>query len=156
MKIDLEVWSGGQTGVDQTALEIAKELGIPTAGWIPAGFLTEAGPAPDVALRYGLREHRASSYPPRTAANVRDTDLTVWFGRTDTAGFRCTRTACKNHFKTLCQNPEADDLADILFELSGLFKRKVKVNVAGNRFSTHPESSTLASAVLRRAFQRII
>ena len=40
------VISGGQTGADQTGLHAARACGIPTGGWAPRGWLTEAGPAP--------------------------------------------------------------------------------------------------------------
>jgi hypothetical protein len=49
------VISGGQTGVDQAALRAAKACGIPTGGWCPLGFLTEAGPMPALA-DFGLAE----------------------------------------------------------------------------------------------------
>ena len=38
--------SGGQTGVDQGALEAAIELGLEHGGWCPRGRLSEAGPIP--------------------------------------------------------------------------------------------------------------
>ena len=36
--------SGGQTGVDRSALDVALELGIPGGGWCPKGRLAEDGP----------------------------------------------------------------------------------------------------------------
>jgi hypothetical protein len=35
--------SGGQTGVDRAALDVALELGIPCGGWCPRGRLAEDG-----------------------------------------------------------------------------------------------------------------
>ena len=36
-----KIISGGQTGVDQAALDVAIKLGISHGGWIPKGRLTE-------------------------------------------------------------------------------------------------------------------
>jgi hypothetical protein len=73
------VISGGQTGADQAGWRAAKGAGIPTGGWMPKGFLTEAGPRPDFAELYGAREHDSAGYAPRTGANVRDSDFTLIF-----------------------------------------------------------------------------
>ena len=72
------VISGGQTGADQAGLAAAKACGIPTGGWMPKGFLTTAGPAPELAAEFGLKEH-SGEYAERTGANVRDADATIRF-----------------------------------------------------------------------------
>jgi hypothetical protein len=64
-----KVISGGQSGVDQAALRAARAAGIPTGGWAPSGWETEAGPAPWLA-DYGLAECPHSSYAGRTRRNV--------------------------------------------------------------------------------------
>jgi ribosomal protein L33 len=38
-----KIISGGQTGADQAALDVAINLGIPHGGWIPKGRKTEKG-----------------------------------------------------------------------------------------------------------------
>jgi hypothetical protein len=68
------VVSGGQTGVDRAALDVALEMGIPCGGWCPRGRRAEDGPIPD---RYPLRETPSAAYPERTAWNVRDSDGTL-------------------------------------------------------------------------------
>ena len=68
------VVSGGQTGVDRAALDVARELGIPCGGWCPRGRRAEDGPIPD---GYPLRETPSGAYPERTAWNVRDSDGTL-------------------------------------------------------------------------------
>jgi hypothetical protein len=45
--------TGGQTDADQAAWRAAKAFGIPTGGWMPLGFLTEAGARPEFAELYG-------------------------------------------------------------------------------------------------------
>ena len=45
--------TGGQTGVDRAALDLAMSLGIPCGGWCPAGRLAEDG---FIDPRYPLQE----------------------------------------------------------------------------------------------------
>ena len=66
--------SGGQTGVDRAALDVAIKLGIAHGGWIPRGRLTENGPLPK---KYHLKETSSSRYSVRTEKNVVDTDGTL-------------------------------------------------------------------------------
>lgn len=66
--------SGGQTGVDRAALDVAIHLGIPHAGWCPLGRRAEDGVIP---RRYQLRETPSWRYQQRTAWNVRDADATL-------------------------------------------------------------------------------
>ena len=66
--------SGGQTGADRAALDVAIRLGIPYGGWIPKGRKTEDGRLPD---EYELQEMPTTGYPERTERNVVDSDGTV-------------------------------------------------------------------------------
>jgi predicted Rossmann-fold nucleotide-binding protein len=66
--------SGGQTGVDRAALDVALELGIPCGGWCPKGRLAEDG---SIDLRYPLKETNSSEYRERTEKNVEDSDGTL-------------------------------------------------------------------------------
>jgi putative molybdenum carrier protein len=76
------VISGGQTGVDQAALEAAEACGLDIGGWCPPGRASEAGPIPE---RWPLREtpvERSRDAPDvprslRTEWNVRDADGTL-------------------------------------------------------------------------------
>ena len=52
MKIS-KVVSGGQNGSDQAALRAAKELQIPTGGWMPKDWMTLDGPRPEFEELYG-------------------------------------------------------------------------------------------------------
>jgi len=69
-----KIISGGQTGADQGALDVAIKLGIPYGGWIPKGRITEDGPLSD---KYDLIEMPTSSYPDRTKKNIRESDGTL-------------------------------------------------------------------------------
>lgn len=75
--------SGGQTGVDRAALDVALALGIPCGGWCPAGRRAEDGPIPD---RYPLKETPSAEYGQRTEWNVRDSDATLIIARRPLSG----------------------------------------------------------------------
>ncbi len=69
-----KIISGGQTGVDQAALDAAIACGIEYGGWLPAGRKTENGPLP---MRYALVELESESYPARTRRNIVEADATL-------------------------------------------------------------------------------
>lgn len=68
------VVSGGQTGVDRAALDVALEIGLEIGGWCPSGRRAEDG---EIPARYPLRETPSRRYAQRTAWNVRDSDATL-------------------------------------------------------------------------------
>jgi Circularly permutated YpsA SLOG family len=71
--------SGGQTGVDRAALEVARELALPYGGWCPKGGWAEDLPQPPglLALYPLLRETPLADPAQRTEWNVRDADATL-------------------------------------------------------------------------------
>jgi len=70
----LKIISGGQTGVDRAALDVALRHRIKCGGWCPAGRLDEDGKIPD---RYPLKELKKGGNEGRTLQNVRDSDGTI-------------------------------------------------------------------------------
>ena len=70
----MKIISGGQTGVDRAALDIALKQGIDCGGWCPAGRLDEFGTIPD---RYPVTELEDGGFTERTLQNVKDSDGTV-------------------------------------------------------------------------------
>lgn len=72
----LKIISGGQTGVDRAALDVARERRIAYGGWCPKGGWAEDLPNPPgvLALYEGLRETPEASPRQRTEWNVRDSD----------------------------------------------------------------------------------
>jgi hypothetical protein len=73
-RLPTRIVSGGQTGVDRAALDVALQIGIPCGGWCPRGRRAEDGAIPD---SYPLRETPSTAYPQRTEWNVRDSDGTL-------------------------------------------------------------------------------
>jgi Circularly permutated YpsA SLOG family len=70
----VKIISGGQTGVDRAALDVALKHGIECGGWCPAGRLDEFGRIPD---QYPVQELQAGGFTERTLQNVKDSDGTV-------------------------------------------------------------------------------
>ena len=70
----IKIVSGGQTGVDQAALDVAITNGLDHGGWCPAGRRSEDGVIP---LQYRLTETETSDYAIRTRRNVVESDGTL-------------------------------------------------------------------------------
>ena len=79
MERQQKIISGGQTGVDQIALEIAHELGYKTGGYAPRTFRTENGPQRSLQTKYGLVEMKTLDCKVRSMANVDAADLIIIF-----------------------------------------------------------------------------
>ena len=140
-----KIISGGQTGVDQVALTVARELGYATGGVAPRGWRTDEGPAPWLA-GYGLTEHKVSTeYGPRTRENVRLADATVLFDASAlrSPGSRATQRFCQELGKSLLVNPSASELRDFIMENGWKI-----LNIAGNRRRSFPQSAVSARIVL--------
>ena len=73
---DLKIVSGGQTGVDQGALEAAVDLGVDWGGWAPKGWRAENGTVPE-RFRARMQEHASANYIVRTRQNVADSHATL-------------------------------------------------------------------------------
>ncbi len=69
-----KIVSGGQSGVDRAALDVAIALCIAHGGWCPKGRLAEDGP---IAAHYQLVETISAEYNERTCLNIRDSDATL-------------------------------------------------------------------------------
>jgi hypothetical protein len=67
--------SGGQTGADRAALDVALAWGLECGGWVPSGRLAEDGRIP--AHYPNLRETSSRDAAVRTRRNVRDADGTL-------------------------------------------------------------------------------
>jgi hypothetical protein len=143
----VEIVSGGQTGVDRAALDVALALGLPCGGWCPRGRRTEDGPLP---ARYPLRETPSASYPERTEWNVRDSDGTLVLHRGRLRGgtaltVRLARRQGRPAMTVdLAAAPRAPAVRDWIAR-----ERIRRLNVAGPRESEHPGIHAQATQFLR-------
>lgn len=72
----MKIISGGQTGIDRAALDVALKHGVECGGWCPTGRLDEFGRIPE---RYPLTELSEGGFAERTLANVCDAQASVIF-----------------------------------------------------------------------------
>jgi hypothetical protein len=72
----VKIISGGQTGVDRAALDVALKHRIDCGGWCPAGRLDENGKIPE---RYPLKELKRGGNEERTLRNVLESKGTIVF-----------------------------------------------------------------------------
>jgi len=132
-----KIISGGQTGVDRAALDVALARGISSGGWCPRGRLAEDGRIPG---RYPLTETPSRRYRERTEWNVRDADGTLIFATGKlTGGTRLTKHFAEQFGKPVFRVDFADPpSADWLWEQ--LLADQIQVlNIAGPRESTEPD-----------------
>ena len=132
-----KVVSGGQTGVDQAALRAAKAAGIATGGWVPKGFRTVTGPAPELAEEFGSRECHSEEYRVRTELNVRDSDATLMIAANwSSRGMQATIAFAQKHRKPTFR-VDMSESCEPEAVITWLRETKIRVlNVAGNREPT--------------------
>lgn len=149
-----KIVTGGQTGVDRAALDVALAYGIPCGGWCPKGRIAENGPIPD---HYPLVETVDAEYGERTRLNVEDADgVLVLYAHTLDSGTRHTINLAADWGKPtltvdLTREP---DPADVLSWLAH-FERGVTINVAGPRESNTPGIYDQTVDYLRRLLHGI-
>jgi hypothetical protein len=149
-KIFTRIISGGQTGVDRAALDIARELGLPSGGWCPKGRRAEDGP---INSAYPLEETESSSYPVRTEKNVLDSDGTLILTRgKPKGGTALTRRLARDASKPyLIINLFDEENPRIVLEWGRRNKISL-LNVAGPRESEAPGIYGQASRFLKKVF----
>ena len=76
-KKPFKIISGGQTGADRAALDVAIELGLDYGGAVPKGRIAEDGPLD--AKYKKMTELDTPDYDVRTEKNVTDADATLIF-----------------------------------------------------------------------------
>ena len=140
--------SGGQTGVDRAALDVALELSLDCGGWCPRGRRAEDGPLDD---RYPLRETPLRRYAQRTDWNVRDSTGTLILFRTQAdGGTRFTWERARNRGRP-CRRVDLDQEFGTEPVMEWIRKHRIRVlNVAGPRESSSPGIYDRAKAFLVR------
>ena len=131
--------SGGQTGADRAALDVAAALDLPASGWCPGNRMAEDGRIDD---RYPVRPLPGGDHAARTRRNVIQSDATLIVSpepiRGGTALAR--RTAEEHGRPSLHLDPEHLTIEQAARRLRRfLGDHDVRsLNVAGPRESEHP------------------
>ena len=145
----VKIISGGQTGVDRAALDVALEHGIECGGWCPSGRLDEFGKIPD---HYPVEELQGSGFTERTLQNVKDSDGTVViFSRELRGGTEQTVRFCielkRPHQLIDASKVATKDAAKLIADF--IDKNAIDIlNVAGPRQSEWPEGYDYAFRVV--------
>lgn len=142
-----KIISGGQTGVDRAALDVALEFEFPCGGWCPKGRWAEDGRLP---ARYPLWETNSTNYASRTRRNVRESDgtLILTIGE-PTGGTLMTAQYARKQRKPfliadLQQFPQVADA------IEWLQSEQIRIlNIAGPRASQQPKIYPLARHFLQ-------
>ncbi len=157
-----KIVSGGQTGVDRAALDVAIYTDIPHGGWCPLDRRAEDGPIPST---YRMQETGTRDYAERTEKNVVDSDGTLILHFNElSGGTRLTAKLARRHHRPF----HCIDLAELhepSSETASPLPRMVRetrawiednnicvLNVAGPRESTRPGIGRLAEQVLVAIF----
>jgi hypothetical protein len=148
-----KIISGGQTGADQAALDVAIKLDIPHGGWIPKGRITENGILPK---KYNLKELTTSSYPVRTEKNVVDSDGTLILTHGSlTGGSALTKKYAKQHSRP-CLHIDLHKTNAFKASLdinAWIEENSISVlNVAGSRASKDPKIYDAVMGILESAY----
>lgn len=151
------VVSGGQTGVDRAALDVALEMGMPCGGWCPRGRRAEDGP---ISESYPLQETRSAEYRQRTIWNIRDSNGTLillprgW--RALSGGTALTRRVAHDNRKPywIVHLSEKPDIAPIQ---SWIVRENIRIlNIAGPRASHHRQLYRQARRFLSALFSSLL
>ena len=150
-----KIVSGAQTGVDRAALDLAREYGFETGGYVPAGRLAEDGRIPDKYT--GLNETVSGEPAERTKLNVRHSDATLVLthGR-PAAGTKLTIDIAHDLGKPVCHiDLDAVDLDAALEVVRGWLSgtRCQTLNVAGPRSSEDAAIYRAAKQFLSRVVE---
>jgi hypothetical protein len=143
-----KIISGGQTGVDRAALDIALGFNISCGGWCPKGRLAEDGVIP---ARYPLKETKSSDYEMRTEWNVRDSDGTLVLTLGKPTGGTAFTIECAKKYKKPCLvvNLKRHDGEVVNIYWDWIEVNDIKVlNIAGPRESKAPGIYELARKCL--------
>ena len=143
--------SGGQTGVDRAALDVALQLALGCGGWCPKGRRAEDGPLDE---RYPLRETPLRQYEQRTDWNVRDSNGTLILFRTGMdGGTRLTRERARSRRRP-CKTVDLDQNPGTEAVMRWIRRHRIRVlNVAGPRESSGPGVYDRARAFLVRLLE---
>lgn len=149
--------SGGQTGVDQAALFVAKSLGFNTGGWAPINWKTSIGPEPRLGTVYNLKEY-SGGYHDRTIQNIKDSDATLILATNfNSAGTKLTINAASSRGKPTTKYHLIED-NNINSICDWILSSNISIlNVAGNRQpqTNSPDIYSMAGYVLWEVFSRI-
>ena len=149
-----KIVSGGQTGIDRIALDVAMYLDLEHGGWCPQGRKAEDGVIP---ANYRLKECESPEYYVRTERNVVDSDGTlILFTAPMSGGTKLTAKYARKHRRPLLSvdlsnSPDGEQAKTVRHWL--LENNIAVLNVAGPRASSNSLLPKVAEQFLVKVFQ---
>ena len=152
-----KIISGGQSGADRAALDVALELGFDIGGWVPKDRWAEDGP---ISTKYfSLKETESSEPEVRTDWNVRDSDATLIFSNGPLAGGSAlTQEIARKNGKPFLHIDfqKTPDNRAVEYILTWLNRTEGSIlNMAGPRQSEDPKIYIQVKKVLQEVLIRI-
>jgi hypothetical protein len=151
-----KIISGGQTGADQAALDVAIKMGIPHGGWIPKGRKTEKGYLPD---KYRLQEMPDGNYAKRTVKNVIDSGATLILSHGKLSGGSEFTRIVAEKYRRPCLHVDLSLQSDLRAARTikdWIIQCKIEVlNVAGPRESNDPHIYAATVNILQTALSGV-
>ena len=161
IRVIRRIRSGGQSGVDRAALDIARRYGLETCGWCPKGGWAEDYPIPPGLLADypELKETPQEGTSQRTRWNMRDTDaiLTILpLGSQDSPGTALGMNEGSLLGKPMFTASGLEDVPEILAWLNTLsenmFPDGIELCVGGPRASECENAYEVAAEILEDLF----
>ncbi len=152
MLID-KIISGGQTGVDRAALDIAIKHNIAHGGWCPRGRIAEDG---TIDERYNLTETDSREYACRTKWNVRDSDGSLILNSGRLAGGTAVTVSVARRYNKHCHSISLDKTTDVSDAIEWISRHNIRIlNIAGPRESKQPGIYKEAYQLLESLLQQL-
>jgi hypothetical protein len=147
--------TGGQTGADRAALDVALELGIAISGHLPKGRKDENGDVLPVEKYVGMQDTDTDDVNVRTELNVQNSDATLIFSHGALfGGSAYTERMARKHGKP-CLHVDFDKHdPDQAMRLVGTWLADTQpgvLNIAGPRASDDPEIYSEVKCILAGA-----
>lgn len=150
-----KIISGGQTGADRAALDVAIRHSFLHSGWCPKGRKAEDGAIEDY---YHLTETPSGRYSQRTEWNARDSDGTAVFtlGAHLTGGSLRTVEFARKHGNPVIHISKAGGSQPVI-DLQRFVEQHsiTRLNVAGSRERIEPGIYLWVTKILEEAFFQI-
>jgi hypothetical protein len=155
----MKIISGGQTGVDRAALDVAIERGMDWGGWCPkGGWAEDLTEPPGVLAKYDhLTETPLANPVQRTEWNVRDSDAALIIvdskGLSSSVGTQRAHEWARKHGKpeftaVVGDAKAATNAAAWLDEQRARFGRDLPLSIGGPRESESPGIYVKAKALI--------
>ncbi|PWU20610.1 MAG: molybdenum cofactor carrier [Bdellovibrio sp.] len=139
----MKIISGGQSGVDRAALDVAAALRLESGGWCPAGRWAEDGVIPN---SHPMKETPSVDTRQRTEWNVRDSDATIIIHWGDLEGGTLFTYECCCKLRKPCLLIDMEKAISPQNVVQWITQHRLQIlNIASPRESARPGEVYLAS-----------